>query len=101
MAESDNRVYKTLQHDKAAGKAVTDDRGRSVFEWDRDDLDSTTTLLKRLDNTKLKLEDASGVAAGHDPYNWVGDVVKRELIHEDEKLPEDAPRDPWSDTGNR
>lgn len=38
------------------GRVVIDSRGRNVWQWNDDQLDSTSIVLKRLDNTALALE---------------------------------------------
>lgn len=38
------------------GRVVIDSRGRNVWQWKDDQLDSTSILLKRLDNAELALE---------------------------------------------
>jgi hypothetical protein len=38
------------------GKVVVDARGRNVWKWAKDVLDSTSVLLKRLENKDLALE---------------------------------------------
>jgi hypothetical protein len=40
----------------APGRVEIDNRGRSVWRWAKDGLDSTSILLKRLDNKDLSLE---------------------------------------------
>jgi hypothetical protein len=40
----------------SAGRVVIDSRGRNVWRWNDDQLDSTSILLKRLDNAELALE---------------------------------------------
>ena len=40
----------------APGRVVIDSRGRNVWQWSDDQLDSTTIMLKRLDNADLALE---------------------------------------------
>ena len=39
-----------------AGKVVVDARGRNVWKWAKDVIDSTSVLLKRLENKDLALE---------------------------------------------
>jgi len=39
-----------------AGRVVVDSRGRNVWQWARNAIDSTSILLKRLENTDLALE---------------------------------------------
>jgi hypothetical protein len=38
------------------GQVIIDSRGRNVWRWKDDQLDSTSILLKRLDNAELALE---------------------------------------------
>ena len=44
-----------------AGRVEFDSRGNSVWRWARDVLDSTSILLKRLDNKDLALEPTQKV----------------------------------------
>jgi hypothetical protein len=46
-----------------AGKVEFDSRGNSVWRWARDVLESTSVLLKRLDNKDLALEPTQKVPA--------------------------------------
>lgn len=63
------QVRKDVAH--AAGRVVIDSRGRNVWQWNDDQLDSTTIMLARLDNSALALEptrkvrrpDISGAAS--------------------------------------
>ena len=41
---------------EAAGKVVVDNRGRNVWKWAKDVIESTSVLLKRLDVKDLALE---------------------------------------------
>jgi hypothetical protein len=47
----------------SAGHVEVDSRGRNVWQWNdaRIDIDSTTILLKRLDNDALELEPTQSV----------------------------------------
>lgn len=45
----------------AAGKVEFDSRGNSVWRWARDVLESTSVLLKRLENKDLALEPTAKV----------------------------------------
>jgi hypothetical protein len=47
----------------SAGRVEFDSRGNSVWRWARDVLDSTSILLKRLDNTDLSLEQTAKLPA--------------------------------------
>ncbi len=56
----------TTTTDNPAG-SVEHSRGKAVWRWAREKLDSTSILLKRLDNPSLKLEeDADAEANGED-----------------------------------
>ena len=46
-----------------AGKVVIDSRGRNVWQWQDAQLDSTSIVLKRLENDALELEPTRRVAA--------------------------------------
>ena len=53
------KPYRTLKHRDAAGRVVTDKRGRNVFQWNKEEgkeIDNTSILVKRLDNKELDLE---------------------------------------------
>jgi len=39
-----------------AGRVVIDNRGRNIWQWNDDQLGSTSIVLKRLDNSALALE---------------------------------------------
>ena len=47
--------------DESPGKVEFDSRGMAIWRWARDKLDSTTVLLKRLDNHNLALEPTQKV----------------------------------------
>src|SRR5689334_599640 len=51
------------------GRVVVDARGRNIWQWARDALDSTSILLKRLENKDLALEPTQKVPVmrGADP----------------------------------
>lgn len=44
-----------------AGRVEVDSRGRNVWRWARDVIESTSVLLKRLENTDLALEPTQKV----------------------------------------
>lgn len=50
-----------------AGRVEFDTRGNSVWRWARDVLESTSVLLKRLDNKDLALEPTQKVPVVRDP----------------------------------
>jgi len=41
---------------KSPGRIAVDSRGRNVWQWDDNQLDSTSIVLKRLENSALALE---------------------------------------------
>lgn len=51
------------------GRVVVDSRGRNIWQWARDAIDSTSILLKRLENKDLALEPTQKVPVmrGADP----------------------------------
>jgi hypothetical protein len=42
--------------DNPAGRVIVDARGRNVWQWKDEQLDSTTIMLRKLDNSSLALE---------------------------------------------
>lgn len=47
--------------EEPAGRVVVDGRGHNVWQWARDVLESTSVLLKRLENKDLALESTQKV----------------------------------------
>lgn len=45
----------------SAGRVAVDGRGRNVWQWNEEQLDSTTIMLSRLDNDSLELEPTRSV----------------------------------------
>lgn len=45
----------------AAGRVVVDSRGRNIWQWKDAEVDSTSILLKRLENDALQLEPTLNV----------------------------------------
>ena len=54
----DTQRNKQLRPDavNTVGRVTVDSRGRNVWQWNDDQLDSTTIMLARLDNSALALE---------------------------------------------
>ena len=50
-----DKKYSSIQHDNAAGH-VEFDGGKAVWQWDKNQNDSTSILIKSLDNPELALE---------------------------------------------
>jgi hypothetical protein len=62
MAHTDDPTKaEALPSEEPAGKVEFDARGKAVWRWARDLLDSTSILLKRLDNKQLALEPTQKV----------------------------------------
>lgn len=59
----DSKDKPVIASQSAAGRVTHDGRGRNVWQWNdaRVDIDSTTILLKRLDNDALQLEPTVSV----------------------------------------
>jgi hypothetical protein len=51
----------TPAEESRAGRVVVDSRGRNVWQWARNAIDSTSILLKRLENKDLALEPTQKV----------------------------------------
>lgn len=62
-----------------AGHVAVDSRGRNVWQWNDSQLDSTTIMLKRLENDELELEPTRRVRAqsGQDPSDADASERKR------------------------
>lgn len=58
-----------------AGRVEVDSRGRNVWHWEDEQIDSTTILLKRLDNDALQLESTGNGRVGQ-PAKEPGDDRK-------------------------
>lgn len=50
-----DRKYSSIKHENAAGR-VEFNGGKAVWQWDQDANDSTSILIKSLDNPDLELE---------------------------------------------
>jgi len=59
----------TPPNEERAGRVVVDARGRNVWQWAKNAIDSTSILLKRLENKDLALEPTQKVPVmrGADP----------------------------------
>lgn len=62
-AAPDKDVDESSPAREPAGKVEFDSRGNSVWRWARDVLESTSVLLKRLENKDLALEPTQKVPA--------------------------------------
>lgn len=50
-----DKKYSSIKHENAAGR-VEFNGGKAVWQWDQDANDSTSILIKSLDNPDLELE---------------------------------------------
>jgi hypothetical protein len=69
---------KPVDEDRA-GRVVVDARGRNVWQWARDAIDSTSILLKRLENKDLAIEPTQKVPVmrGADPQTTKAPAPKQ------------------------
>jgi hypothetical protein len=67
---------KPKQPKKKSGRATTDERGNSIWEWQTDTgsfkRDINTEELERLRNAGLSVKDRAGIQPCFDPYNNSG-----------------------------
>jgi hypothetical protein len=79
------------------GKVVIDSRGHNVWQWARDVLESTSVLLKRLENKDLALEPTQKVPVVRDEDVTKGQKTGKpgaKAAKRDEKEADAAPRHP-------
>lgn len=50
-----DKKYSSIKHENAAGR-VEFSGGKAIWQWDQDANDSTSILIKSLDNSDLELE---------------------------------------------
>ncbi len=72
------------------GRVVVDSRGHNVWQWARDVIESTSVLLKRLDNKDLALEPTQKVPVVRDEPGPKGRQVKPDV----KQAAQPAPRHP-------
>ena len=58
---NDREKPKPTTSDAAAGRVEIDARGRNVWQWNGEQIDSTTIMLSRLENDELELEPTRSV----------------------------------------
>lgn len=56
MGTERNKQLRPGTSSDAPGRIAVDSRGRNIWQWNDDQLDSTTIMLQRLDNSALALE---------------------------------------------
>jgi len=81
MTTSDTDSRRESSAKTPAGKIITDSEGNRVWEWMDDTPDTTTSVLDRLNNDDLKLEETPAkrgsvlsreeTVKGYDPYDKV------------------------------
>ena len=89
-----DKKYSSIKHENAAGR-VEFSGGKTVWQWDQDANDSTSILIKSLDNPELELEvtrrtpitPSQQKAAGKDTNE------RRASRHADESADWDIPDD--------
>lgn len=77
-----------------AGGVVVDSRGRNVWEWKDEQLDSTSVVLQRLENNALELESTRKVPVAKDAKA----APKDPKPQKDAKRPRSGARDTLSAT---
>ena len=77
-----------------AGGVVVDSRGRNVWEWKDEQLDSTSVVLQRLENNALELESTRKVPVAKDAKAAQKDTKPQK----DAKRPRRGSRDTLSAT---
>ena len=92
-----DKKYSSIKHENAAGR-VDFDGGKAVWQWDQDANDSTSILIKSLDNPELQLEATRRTPiAGPQRKSAGADQPKRGTSPQDEENPDwDIPEDSGS-----
>ena len=60
MADDTQKLIRPVAKNEA-GSVVVDNRGRNIWQWKDEQLDSTSIVLKRLENDALELESTRKV----------------------------------------
>jgi len=90
-----DKKYSSIKHENAAGR-VEFDGGKAVWQWDQDPNDSTSILIKSLDNPELELEVTRRTPiAGPQRKSAGKDRPKRRASREDDEstdwdIPDDS-----------
>jgi hypothetical protein len=81
--------------EESPGKVEFDSRGKAIWRWARDKLDSTSVLLKRLENKNLALEPTQKVPVIGKPPAGKGPAGKPSPleVEPDQKAGRTAARD--------
>ena len=83
-----DKEYSSIKHENAAGR-VEFDGGKAVWQWDQDANDSTSILIKSVDNPDLELEvtQRTPIAAGR-RRSAGADEPKRRTMPQEEASPD-------------
>lgn len=90
-----DKKYSSIKHENAAGR-VEFDGGKAVWQWDQDANDSTSILIKSLDNPEIELEATQRTPITGRPSKSPGaDKPKRRTSREDDEsadwdIPDDS-----------
>ncbi|NIW23684.1 MAG: hypothetical protein GWN29_03515 [Gammaproteobacteria bacterium] len=80
-----DKKYSSIKHETAAGR-VEFKSGKAVWQWDQDANDSTSILIKSLDNPDLQLEVTRRTPiARPQSKSAPADEPKRRPVDDDEK----------------
>ena len=80
-----DKKYSSIKHENAAGR-VEFKGGKAVWEWDQDANDSTSILIKSLDNADLQLEVTQRTPImGPQRKSTDADRSKRRTVRQDDE----------------
>ena len=83
-----DKKYSGIKHENAAGR-VEFNGGKAVWQWDQDANDSTSILIKSLDNPDLQLEVTRRTPiAGPQRKSAGADEPKRQTVRQGEESPD-------------
>ena len=90
-----DKKYSSIKHENSAGR-VDFKSGKAVWQWDQDANDSTSILIKSLDNPEIELEATRKTPIAARPSKSAGaDRPKRRASREDDEstdwdIPDDS-----------
>ena len=80
-----DKKYSSIKHENAAGR-VEFNGGKAVWQWDQDANDSTSILIKSLDNPEIELEATQRTPIAAQPSkSAAADRPKRRTSREDDE----------------
>ena len=83
-----DKKYSSIKHESAAGR-VEFNGGKAVWQWAQDANDSTSILIKSLDNPDLELEVTQRTPiAGPQRRSAGADEPKRRAVRQEEASPD-------------